>query len=142
MKSIVKTGNFCGQNNIPLRGRRDDCPDDQRLHGNFKVLLQFRVDSGDEKLKQHLEEVPRNATYHSKTTQNKIIETLGAYILSKIITEIKLGKYFSVVTDEAVDVSNKESLSLVLRFVDSSRRIRERVRWFSTMWRGNNGGSD
>ena len=28
MKSIVKTVIFCGQNNIPLRGKRDDNPDD------------------------------------------------------------------------------------------------------------------
>ena len=31
MKSIVKTVNFCGQNNIPLRGKRDDNPDDSNL---------------------------------------------------------------------------------------------------------------
>ena len=32
---------------------------------------------------------------------------------------------FSVTADEAADVSNKENLSLVLRYVDSSKNIRE-----------------
>ena len=55
MKSIVKTVIFCGQNNIPLRGKRDDNPDDSNLQGNFQALLEFRIDSGDVKLKEHLE---------------------------------------------------------------------------------------
>ena len=55
MKSIVKTVIFCGQNNIPLRGKRDDNPDDSNLQGNFQALLEFRIDSGDVKVKEHIE---------------------------------------------------------------------------------------
>lgn len=55
MKFIVKTVIFCGYNNILLRGKREDCFDDQMLQGNFQALFDFSVDSGDEKLKQHLE---------------------------------------------------------------------------------------
>ena len=125
MKSIVKTVIFCGQNNIPLRGKRDDNPDDRNLQGNFQALLEFRIDSGDLKLNEHLENAPRNATYRSKTIQNEIIETVGNYISSKIIAEVKQSRMFSVMADEAADVSNKENLSLVLRYVDSSKNIRE-----------------
>ena len=53
MKLIVKTVIFCGQNNIPLRGKRDDNPDDSNLQGNFQALLEFNIDSGDLKLKEH-----------------------------------------------------------------------------------------
>ena len=80
MKSIVKTVIFCGQNNIPLRGKRDDNPDDSNLQGNFQALLGFRIDSGAVKRKEHLENAPRNATYRSKTIQNEIIETVGNYL--------------------------------------------------------------
>ena len=45
--------------------RRDDNPDDASLQGIFQALLQFRIDSGDTKLKEHLEKAPRNATYRS-----------------------------------------------------------------------------
>ena len=120
MKSIVKTVIFCGQNNIPLRGKRDDNPDDSNLQGNFQALLGFRIDSGAVKLKEHLENAPRNATYRSKTIQNEIIETVGNYLSSKIIAEVKQTRMFSTMADEAADVSNKENLSLVLRYVDSS----------------------
>ena len=120
MKSIVKTVIFCGQNNIPLRRKRDDNPNDSNLQGNFQALLEFRIDSGDVKLKEHLENAPRNATYRSKTIQNEIIETVGNYLSSKIIAEVKQTRMFSIMADEAADVSNKENLSLVLRYVDSS----------------------
>ena len=125
IKSIIKTVVLCGQNAIPLRGERDDNPDDETLTGKFQALLAFRVDSGDAILQQHLENAPRNATYRSKTIQNEIIKTIGSFILSKISDEIKESKLFSVVADEAADISNKEQLSLVPRFVDASQQIRE-----------------
>lgn len=65
LKSLFKTIIFCGKNNIPLRGRRDDDPTNVALTGNFQALLEFRVDSGDQTLQQHLDTAPRNATYIS-----------------------------------------------------------------------------
>ena len=83
---LVKTIILCGQNNIPLRRKRGS-PDKKLLQGNFQTLLKFRIDSGDEKLKEHFKTAPRNATYCSKTVQNEIIETVGKYIVSKIVAE-------------------------------------------------------
>ena len=108
-----------------MRGERDDSPDDDTLTGKFQALLAFRVDSGDAILQQHLENAPRNATYRSKTIQNEINKTIGSYILSKTLDEIKESKLFSVVADETADIYNKEQLSLVLRFVDASQQIWE-----------------
>ena len=125
MRSIIKTVVFCGQNAVALRGARDDSPDDETLQSNFQALLAFRVDSGDKTLQEHFKNAPRNATYRSKTIQNEIINTVGSYITSKISAEIKESKLFSVLADEAADIFNKEQLSLVLRFVDSSQQIRE-----------------
>ena len=107
MKSIVKTVIFCGQNNIPLRGKRDDNADDSNLHGNFQALLEFRIDSDDVKLKEHHENAPKNATYRSKTIHNEIIETVGNYICSKIIAEVKQTRMFSVMADKAACLDPK-----------------------------------
>lgn len=91
----------------------------------FQAPFEFRIDSDDVKLMEHLENTPRNATYRTKTIQNEIIETVGNYISSKIIAEVKQTRMFSVMADGAADTSNKENLSLVLRYVDSSKNIRE-----------------
>ena len=122
----VKTIIFCGKkNNIALRGPRDDDPQNASLSGNFQALLEFRVDSGDQTLQHHLETAPRNATYISKTIQNEMIATVGAIIVNNLSQEIRDNKYFSIMSDEALDISNKENLSVVIRFLDSSKTVRE-----------------
>ena len=103
----------------------DDSLDNDLLTGNFQTLLQFQIDSGDKILKKHFETAPRNATYRLKTIQNEMIETVGNYIVSKIMAEVSESKIFSVMADKAADVTNKENLSLLIRFVDSSHNIRE-----------------
>ncbi|EDO44081.1 predicted protein [Nematostella vectensis] len=94
LRSLFKTIIFCGKNNIPLRGLRDSDPTNAALAGNFQALLEFRVDSGDQILEQHLENAPRNATYISKTIQNQMISTVGAHILNNLSQEMRDSKYF------------------------------------------------
>ena len=125
LKSLFKTIIFCGKNNIALRGRRDDDPQNASLAGNFQALLEFRIDSGGQTLKHHLETAPRNATYISKTIQNEMITTVGAIIVNNLSQEIRDSKYFSTMSDEAADISNKENLSVVIRFLDSTKTVRE-----------------
>ena len=71
----------------------------------------------------------------SKTTQNGLIKSCGQIITDTIINEVKRNKYFSIIADEAADCSNKEQLSLVLRFVDDNQNIREDfVRFLQCKW--------
>ena len=113
MKSLFKSLIFCGKNNVALRGRRDDDPGNSSFQGNFQALLEFRIESGDQTLQQHLKTAPRNATYISKTIQNEIITTMGKYTLSNLSREIGESKYFSVMADEAAVISNKENLAVI-----------------------------
>lgn len=73
--SIVKSIIFCGRQRIALMGHRDD--DTEKCssfnHGNFKELLRFRSNAGDEILQNHLASCAKNATYTSKTTQNELL---------------------------------------------------------------------
>jgi len=124
LKSLFKTIIFCGKNNIALRGRRDD-PQDASLSGNFQALLEFGIDSGDQTRQHHLKTTPRNATYISKTIQNDMITTVGAIILNNLSPEINHSKHFSIMSDEAADISNKENLSVVIRFLNSTKTVRE-----------------
>ena len=128
--SIIETIVLCGRQNIPLRGHHDSSLDQEKdpcaTHGNFWALLEFRVSSGDTVLRDHLDKAPATAKYTSPDVQNQVIAALGDHIQSKIITNIRRAKFFSIVADEVTDCSNKEQLSLVLRYVHpDTLQIRE-----------------
>ena len=92
LSSIVKTIIFCGQQNISLRGHRDDSKhviEGEHNVGNFQALLQFRIDAGDKVLEEHFKTAGKNCTYRSKTVQNELIEVCGDYIRSKLLEEVR-----------------------------------------------------
>ena len=94
---IIKTVLLCARQNIPVRGHRDDSKHYEALDsGNFQALLNFRVDSGDESLKEYFSTAPENATYISKSTQNEIRFCCADIVNKKIMSEIKHSKYFSI----------------------------------------------
>ena len=125
---IMKIGVLCGRQNIAFWGQIDDAKhiaDKSINSGNFQALLEFRIDSGDEGLRQHFETAPKNATYRSKTIQNEIIASCGKLIQGKLIAEIKKATFYTITADDATGTGNKEQLALVIRFVDESGQIRE-----------------
>ena len=50
---------------------------------------------------------------------------MGAIIVNNLSQEIRDSKYFSITSGEAVDISKKENLSVVIRFLDSAKTVRE-----------------
>ena len=117
---IIKTVAFCGRQNIVFRGHRDDETLEETTwnKGNFRALLDFRIDSGDTVLQHHFDAAPRNATCKSKTIQNEIIDCIGSFSRDQIIKEDKDAEFCSVIVDETPDVSRKEQMPLSLRYVD------------------------
>lgn len=117
---------LCGQQCLALRGHRDDSTAPEECNkGNFRALLNYSVRSGNVALAKHLKEASKNAVYTSKTIQNDIIDCIGDHIRDKILGEIKEARWYSILCDEVTDESNREQLSVVLRFVDSNCNIRE-----------------
>ena len=128
---IVDTVIVLGCQGLSFRGHKDD----SKYHpepvgfakesvGNFVEFLQFRVRGGDIHLKKHLEKSAKNATYISKESQNDFIKHAGEAISDRIIEEVKKSGLYSIIADEARDCSNKEQMSLVLRYVDFNLDIR------------------
>lgn len=119
LQSIVETVIFCGRNNIPLRGHRDDgsLTEVSSFHeGNFWELLRFRISSGDTILEEHVKSAAWNATMISKTTQNDIISICGQLILKQIVDEVKEAQFFSVMADETTDITTAEQMSVLVRY--------------------------
>ena len=122
LEAIAETILLCGRQNIALRGHRDSCSDVEAdptsNHGNFLAILDFAVKRGDKALGDHLRTAAGNTTYTSSNVQNEFIDIISDHIRSSIINKVRRGKWFTVIADEVTDVSNKEQLSLVLRYVD------------------------
>ena len=79
-------------------------------------------------LRQHFETGNKNATYCSKTIQNKLVKICGDQIRQSIVKTIKKSvcPVYSVLADEATDCSNKEQMPIVLCYVESNKEINER----------------
>jgi hypothetical protein len=129
LTSIVDTIILAGRQSLALRGHRDDSKDYLSPNpGNFQALLNYRIRAGDTILENHFKNAPKNATYRSKTVQNKLVKICGKHIESKIISEINNSDspFYSVLADEATDCANKEQMPIVVRYVDPNRVINER----------------
>lgn len=131
--SIIDTIKTVARMGIALRGHRDDSQylpevEEPATHGgvgNFVEMINYAVRHGDNDLKDHLENCSSRETYISKTTQNKLLNCCYDLMSESIITKVKKAKFFALICDEAGDTSNKEQLSLCLRYVDESGDICE-----------------
>lgn len=120
LKPIVETIVLCGRQGLALRGQRDSGPislngEPEHNDGNFRTLLRFKANSGDEVLRHHFESMSLNSTYISPEIQNEIINIIGLYITDQIVTDVNNSCGFSVLADETTDVSHKEQLTLCVR---------------------------
>ena len=136
LKTIVATVVLaCGQN-VALRGHRDDTQHYLCSNlGNFQAFLNYRANGGDKEIQQHFATPKKNATYRSKTIQNKLVKICGSQIKEKIVSEINSSSspVYSVLANEATDCGTIEQMSIVLRYVDSKKEINERFISFFTL---------
>ncbi|XP_055307765.1 uncharacterized protein LOC129571914, partial [Sitodiplosis mosellana] len=118
LSSIIQTIILVGRQEIALRGHRDagaiTTTTPLENDGNFRALLRYRISSGDDVLKDHLEKSQR-MQYTSPQIQNEIIEICGTLITEKIVSKINNAKGFTILADETTDVAGIEQFSLCAR---------------------------
>ena len=84
--------------------------------GNFRALISYTVEAGDEQLGEHLKKAPKNASYVSKTTQNEILSLSTDLIKERIVFMAKEASYYSIIADETTDRVKRELITIALRF--------------------------
>ena len=120
---IIKTVQHCGKQGIAIRGDNEsgiltlDKP--QVNDGNFRACLRLRLQAGDDNLKRHLETCTRNSHYLSWKIQNEIISATGKLMKNVYAEDANAAGFFSVLCDGTTDISVKEQMSLVLRFLNN-----------------------
>ena len=122
LKNVVRSVIFCGKQNVPLRGHRDNSTSTAPNKGNFLALLQL-MSENDVVLKEHLEQGKKNARCTSKTIQNEIISIIGDYIRGQTTKSLQDSKNtFSIIADEVTgEHDNREVLSICFRYVDAEK---------------------
>jgi len=94
--------------------------------GNFLEILSFYAQKCDEVHKFVLENAPQNDQMTCPKIQKDIVIACKIETIKGIIKELN-GDYFSLLVDESFDVSRKEQMAVVLRYVDKRGFVMERL---------------
>ena len=106
---------FLGRQGLALRGEESD------KYSNFMRLLKLK--SKDFlKLKEWLEKETEKYTSHD--IQNELLKLIVHQILLDLTNEMR-DSFYGTICDEYTDISNKEQLTLCLRWVDEILNIHE-----------------
>ncbi|XP_036381144.1 52 kDa repressor of the inhibitor of the protein kinase-like [Megalops cyprinoides] len=126
LKSLFEVLVVIGKQNIPLNGHAEEEKGSESFTlSNFQALLEYRINAGDEVLRKRFEMTAVNAEYCSPTQQKQMLEVCESCIREELLQEIRECRFFSLVTDEVVEISGECHLPLLLRFVDQSNDLRE-----------------
>lgn len=107
---------FLGRQGLALRGDGDD------KTGNFYQLVLLRAKDDPALLKWV------NKTYDrhmSPQAQNEILKLLALKLLREIATDISTSRCYSILADEATDVSNIQQLVICIRWVTKELIVEE-----------------
>lgn len=91
-----------------------------KSRGNFLNLIALLA-KHNSTLKNKLDDLRKGqVSYFSKTIQNEIIEVMAEKVRAEILSEIVAARYFTVMFDCTPDVSHREQMSQVIRYVKIS----------------------
>ena len=115
LKTIVSSVRFLARQSLALRGHDEE-------QSNLVQLLHLRAEDNPV-LSKWLERTWRKFTSHKN--QNELLEAMSQSILRTLLGDIKNSPFLTIMADETTDVSNKEQLTLVIRWVDENFEVNE-----------------
>ena len=102
---------------MPLRGRHEDLAS---LDSNLYKLLLLRAEDCPE-----MNTWIYRKEYTSLEIVNEILALIGNTVLRSIVSDIQSSSWFSIIADEATDISRNEQTSLSIRMTDDNYQIYE-----------------
>ncbi|KAK4286432.1 hypothetical protein QN277_002989 [Acacia crassicarpa] len=108
-----------------LAFRGHDETDASMNQGNFVELVKFLCESNEEVNNVSLNNAPENLKMIAPSIQKDITHVAASLVTRAIISDIG-DNFFSILVDEARDISTKEQMAIVLRYVNDNGEIIER----------------
>ncbi|XP_015170648.1 zinc finger MYM-type protein 1-like [Solanum tuberosum] len=113
---LLKLGlSFCGHDESRSSSNRDI----------FRELLQWYGNINEDVGSIILEKAPKNEMMCSPSIQKDIVDSCAKETIKSILEDLD-EDYFGILVDESKDVSHKEQMSLVLRYVNKEGEVIER----------------
>lgn len=123
VKQLIEITIFLAKHNLLEECRKNE------LKGNFKDMVVLLAQHSPT-LSIHISNLKINArkeySFISWERQNLLIESVAEYALSVIKSQINYAERFSKYTDSTFDVSHKEKLSFIVRYIFDGK-IHERL---------------
>ncbi|CAM8911182.1 unnamed protein product [Rhodiola kirilowii] len=123
LKTTIAAVKYLGKEGLPFRGHDESSNSSSR--GHFIEIIKSYASMNDEIAKVVLENAPKHAMYIAPSIQKEILDIIATKIRNKIRQEIGDAK-FCILVDESLDVSHKEQMAIILRFVDEDGFLQER----------------
>jgi len=128
VSQLVEVTKFLGQHSLAFRGHRENWS--SIIKGNFKDLL-LLLSNHSPAISVHI----ANIKTHSRKTlsfiswdrQNLLINAVSQEIVSFIKSELNNARFFSISIDLTFDISRREQVSFIVRYVEDSGKINERL---------------
>jgi len=112
VKALLRAATFLGCQGLAFRGHDESASAANR--GNFCAYVEELSDI-DDNLKVKLQR--RYGHYMSPQYQNDFIQVFGDRIEKTIVEEVGAAQFFSILVDETKDLSRKEQLAFLVRYV-------------------------
>lgn len=123
LNTSVEAARYLLNQGLPFRGH--DETDDSSNKGNFLELVKHTAKQNEVVNKVVLKNAPGNNQMVSPPIQKDIVHCFSEEVVNSIIQEIDHG-VFALMVDESADISNKEQMAIVFRFVDKCGLVKER----------------
>lgn len=115
LRLVVNNIQFLCQNGLPLRGH-------EQKSGLLYELMKLR--SAESDFLKSCVSNPR-LSYLSPDVQNEIVKLLAHSIQRKVAEDIRQAGYFCIIADGTTDITQREQLSVIIRFVTAEYEVEE-----------------
>ncbi|XP_010463305.1 PREDICTED: zinc finger MYM-type protein 1-like [Camelina sativa] len=123
LNASIDASRYLLRQGLPFRGHNESKESANR--DNFLELIRYTGEQNDGAHKFILENAPKNNQMISPVIQKDIANSFAEEVVKSIIEEID-HDVFALLVDESADISDKEQMAVVFRFVDKSGAIKER----------------
>lgn len=124
---IIEVIKFLGQHSLAFRGHREQWSN--VIKGNFKDLLVLLAKHSPA-ISTHINNIQnkfRKERFISLDRQNLLINSIAQEITTVIRFEVQNAPFFSISIDSTFNVSRTEQVSFIIRYVEESGKINERL---------------